>query len=408
MVPFHVVIVHIDPGQGCSVPELVLEQLRRSPQQQHDITLEVKRCYDPQWDFGVGQPPLDDDAVVAAATGADVVWIYGGGILSPRAVARLPSSVRAIIRSGSGTDNIATREATQRGILVVNTPRATIHPVADHTIALLFSLTRSIARQAALTQQGIWDRDAAPTPIELEGLTLGLVGFGAIPRSVLVKLQHFGMRFMVFDPKLSAAQIAAITADCVSPVKHEPSLLELCASCDIVSVHAPLIVPDTVGLIGAKELGCMKPTAILINTARGPVVDESALVAALQSNTHGPSLAGLDVVSTEPMATDHPLSRLPNAVVTPHIGGFSDKMFRQFWQLSAESVVAMAAGELPESVVNPCAAEVRTCSDYLLVLLILVACTCSLRNLGCRPCNTTGPEPRAPEPQSLCPEIAAA
>ena len=101
----------------------------------------------------------------------------------------------------------------------------------------------------------------------------------------------------------------------------------------------------------------MKPTALLINTARGPVVDEDALIAALSDDSHGPAAAALDVVSKEPLPADHPLTQLPNVVLTPHVAGFSERMFTEFWQLSAESVVAMAMGELPESYVNPAAAE---------------------------------------------------
>ena len=242
------------------------------------------------------------------------------------------------------------------GVLVVNCPRATVQPVSDHAIGLIFALTRSIARQAALVASGVWDRAAAPTPIELEGLTIGLVGFGAIPRMILRKLQHFGVSFLVFDPMLTAEDVAAEAEGCAAPVTLLPTLAELCAASDIVSVHAPL-VEATVGLVGEAEFRAMSPETLLINTARGPVVDEAALVAALSDPTHGPAAAGLDVVESEPLPPDHPLATAENVVLTPHIGGFSERMFEQFWQLSAESVVAMAAGQLPESFTNPEAAN---------------------------------------------------
>ena len=183
MSAFRVALVYTDEGKP--VPSFVIDALAAAPQ---DIILDVSPCFDPSWDFGDGQPPLLTPKVVEAARDADVLWVYGGGKLSAEALPLLPK-LRAIIRSGSGTDNIPVGACTAHGVLVVNTPRATVDPVSDHAIALLFSLTRQVPRHAALTRSGTWDRHAAPTPFELNGTTLGFVGFGQIPRMMLRKLQ---------------------------------------------------------------------------------------------------------------------------------------------------------------------------------------------------------------------------
>ena len=258
MAPFRVALVYTDEGKA--VPSFVTDALAAAPQ---EIVLNVSTCFDQSWDFADGQPTLLTDKVVKAAADADVLWVFGGAKLSPDTLPLLPK-LKAVIRSGSGTDNIPVDACSAHNVVVVNTPRATVHPVSDHAIALLFSLTRQIARHAALTRSGVWDRHAAPTPFELHGTTLGFVGFGAIPRMILRKLQHFGQRYLVYDPMLKVADVAAEVTEqgIAASVELVPTLDQLCKCSDIVSVHAPLI-DATVGLLGADSFRAMKPTGEL-------------------------------------------------------------------------------------------------------------------------------------------------
>ena len=256
MAPFRVALVYTD--EGVPVPPLVREALAAA--KPVDIRLEVSSCIDPERNFAEGQPPLLTQAVAEAAREADALWVFGGAKLSPDVLSLLPK-LKAIIRSGSGTDNIPTAECTAAGVLVVNTPRATVHPVSDHAIALLFSLTRQVPQHTALTRAGVWDRNAAPTPFELIGTTLGFCGFGAIPRMMLRKLQHFEQSYLVFDPMLEQSDVDAELTEqgITASVQLVATLEELCSRSDIISVHAPL-TPATVGLVGEDCFRAMKPT----------------------------------------------------------------------------------------------------------------------------------------------------
>ena len=285
--------------------------------------------------------------MVAAAGGVDVVWLMGGSrVVTAEVLPRL-QRCRVILRTGTGTDNVPVDEAGRLGILVANTPEATSHQVAEHAIGLLLAVIRQIPAQDRLVRQGIWDRHRAWPNATLNGRTLGLVGFGRIARLIAKKVGGMEMDVLAFDPAIDESSMAE------SGVR-KAGLEDLLGRSDFVSIHVPL-AEGTRHLIGERELRRMKPQAILINTARGPIVDEAALVRALREGWI--AAAGLDVLESEPIAADHPLLKLDNVVLTPHIASYSDRFVEAFWSHSVRTLVEMAQGRPPLWCVNPPAAR---------------------------------------------------
>ena len=319
---FKVAPVGLD-GQG--PPDWVAERLAGEK-----IELVIRECFSP-------------DELADAAGDADVVWIFGGSRIVSESTLPLLERCGAIIRTGSGTDNVPVTAATACGIVVANTPEAFHDAVADHAVALLLAVARQIVVQDRAVRRGVWDRSTAWPRWRLHGQVLGLVGFGHIARAVTRRLRGFEMKVLVFDPY--------VTAEAVEKLDARGALLdEVLAGADFVSIHCPL-TPETRHLIGERELRRMKPDAILINTSRGPVVDEAALVRALREGWI--AAAGLDVLEREPPDPTHPLFSLDNVVVTPHIAGYSPDYLSAAWRLSVETVIDLAHGRWPRSCVNP-------------------------------------------------------
>lgn len=287
--------------------------------------------------------PCDTPEELAQVAGdANVLWIYGGNRLAQGANLDLLPQCGAIIRSGSGVDRIDIAAATARGMLVCNTPLAHNHPVSDHTIALIFAVGRKVVIQDRATRAGIWWQNEIRPEWSLTGRTLGLLGFGHIPRILAKKLNGFDLNLLVFDPFIDDATLAEFGA-------KRADLDQIFTESDIISVHTPLTA-ETHHLINETRLRQMKPTAILVNTARGPVVEEAALVKALKERwILG---AGLDVFEDEPTALDNPLFQLDNIVVSGHVAGISDQSVEATWRLSVEMVIDMANGIYPRSYVN--------------------------------------------------------
>ena len=278
----------------------------------------------------------------AHAADSDVVWVWGSHVLTADSLDILPKC-GAIMRSGSGTDNVPVAEATKHKIMVVNTPGAVAQEVSDHAIAMLLAVVRQITAQDRRMRTGVWEFHRENNRWHLRGSTLGLIGFGHIAQLVAKKIKGFDVRIIVHDPWVPADQVRARGAE---PVDL-PTLL---AQSDFISIHCPL-TEKTRHLISEKQIGLMKDHAILINTSRGPVVDQVALTCALQKNRIGG--AGLDVFEEEPLPTGSPLLKLENVVLTPHIAGYSDVFPGSFWRYSVESLIGMANGYWPRSVVNP-------------------------------------------------------
>ena len=321
MTRFKVALVGLD---GQVVPEWVPSELARE-----GIELGVREC-------------LTDEDLASHAADAEVVWLFGGSrVLTERNLGLLPRC-GAIVRTGSGTDNVPVEAATQLGILVANTPDALTDAVSDHVIGLLFAVLRQIAVQDRAVRGGVWDRRRAWPHWTLRGRTLGLVGCGRIARAVAAKLSGFEMTVLAHDPLVSA-EVAGQQGIRLT------GLDDLLARADVVSVHCPL-TPETRHLIDERALSLMKPRAVLLNTARGPVVDETALARALAEGRIAG--AGLDVLEQEPPEPTNPLLCLDNVVITPHVAAYSDEYLDRCWRLSVETVIALAAGRWPPSCVN--------------------------------------------------------
>ncbi|HUS17531.1 MAG TPA: C-terminal binding protein [Chloroflexia bacterium] len=281
------------------------------------------------------------ETLAACAGDADIVWVWGSRIVNNDTLDLLPN-LGAIVRTGSGTDNVPVAAATERGIVVAHTPQAHNEAVAEHAIALLFAVMRSLVPLDRQVRAGQWRRGRSERQWHLRGQTLGLVGFGHIARAVARKLSGFELTTLVYDPFISAE---TITAAGFTPATLE----EMLSRSDVVSLHCPL-TPQTQHLIGERELKLMRPRAILINTARGPVVDEPALLRALTEGWI--AAAGLDVLEAEPPDPANPLFALDNVVLTPHTAGQSDEDQHLAFQLSVEAIIALAQGRWPRAYVN--------------------------------------------------------
>jgi D-3-phosphoglycerate dehydrogenase len=280
------------------------------------------------------------DAIVRAAASADGLLVTYAKITADM-IAQMPRC-RIISRFGIGVDNVDLAAATSAGIVVTKVPDYCIDEVSDHTLALLLALVRKIPSSSARTHAGRWEMKAVVPIHRLRGSTLGLVGFGRIPQLVAPKAQSFGMTVVACDP---FAPADAFTRANVKQVE----LQELFAVSDYVSLHTPL-VPETRGLINTDTLRRMKRGAYLVNTARGPIIDEAALASALDSG----HLAGaaLDVMTQEPPPPS-PLFGRDNVIITPHTSFYSEESLVELQVKAAQEVVAVLSGKSPRNPVNP-------------------------------------------------------
>ena len=284
-----------------------------------------------------------DAETVARAAGADVV-VTNKTPLDRRTIAALPR-LRAIALLSTGTNVADLAAARERGIPVMNVPEYSTPDVAQATFALLLELTNRTGHHARLVREGGWTRSAdfcfwEGDLVEIAGLTLGIVGYGKIGRAVAAVGRAFGMRVVA-----SGRGATAATADDGTPLLP---IDDLFAASDVVTLHCPL-APDSAKLVNAPRLARMKPTAYLVNTARGGLVDEQALAESLRAG--GIAGAGLDVLSTEPPTADNPLLTAPNCVITPHVAWATRKARERLIHEVAENIRAFAAGR-DRNVVN--------------------------------------------------------
>ena len=247
----------------------------------------------------------------------------------------------AIVRTGIGYDRVDVDAATVRGIAVCNTPNAPTVSTAEHAIALLLAVTKGVYASSDRLRRGDDDLYSRHDAIELEGKTLGLVGFGRIARRVGAVARSLGMQVVAFDPFL------AHETDAMTRIE---SLDELLTSADVVSVHVPL-TGETRGLFDERRFAAMKPGSYFINTSRGGVVDQEALVAALATgHLRG---AGLDVTDPEPLPADHPLLHRSDVLVTPHVASATSEGKRRIFRSALAEVLAVLDGKQPEHLINP-------------------------------------------------------
>ncbi len=281
------------------------------------------------------------DAVLAAIPQADAVITRNNG-LSAEAIAAAPR-LKVIAVHGVGTNAVAVDAAAARGIPVVNTPDVNARSVAEHAIALTFALAKAIPAADSATRTGDDSFKYRVQLTELDGLSFGIVGLGAIGKATARLAKALGMRVSAFSRSRPHSDFAT------EGIARAPDLASLLAGSDVVSLHLPL-VSDTRGLIGAAQLALMKPGAFLINTGRGGLVDEEALAQALAAGRLGG--AGLDAFSVEPLPVDSPLARLPNVVLSPHVAGSTVQALERMAALSARQVVDVLSGRRPPHPVN--------------------------------------------------------
>jgi D-3-phosphoglycerate dehydrogenase / 2-oxoglutarate reductase len=273
--------------------------------------------------------------ILAVGRDADAILVTYAKL--PGDLLRQLRRCKAIGRFGLGVDNIDIAAAAELGITVTYVPDYCMQEVSDHAMALLLALARKVPQSNALVQAGRWDMPAVVPIHRLAGRVLGLVGFGNIPRALAPRAKAFGLRVVAHDPNVSQHALAAVGVESMSFDR----LLEIS---DFVSIHAPLL-PVTRGLFNAEVFGKMKQGSYLINTARGPLVDEDALLAALDSGR----LAGaaLDVVAVEPLPKESRLIGRDNVVLTPHTGFYSVEALNELQTKCAADVARVLSGETP-------------------------------------------------------------
>jgi D-3-phosphoglycerate dehydrogenase len=292
-------------------------------------------------------PAPTPDAIMAIAKDADAILVTYAKITGE--MIRDLKKCRIISRFGIGVDNVDIAEATGKGIVVTKVPDYCIDEVSDHTMALLLAVVRKIPFINRQVHGGTWKMPNVVPIKRLRGSTLGLVGFGRIPQLVVPKAKAFGMKVLAYDPFVPKEVFLAAGVEGVD-------LDTLLKTSDYVSVHSPL-VPETKNLFNADAFRKMKKTAYLVNTARGPIIDEEALAKALDAG----EIAGaaLDVMVNEPPGAAHPLFGRDNVVITPHTSFYSEEALVDLQTKAAQEVVAVLSGQAPRNPVNPDALSVK-------------------------------------------------
>jgi glyoxylate reductase len=292
----------------------------------------------------LGAIPAQEELRAALADGVDVLCSQLRDQVSPDVLDAAVPRLKAVCNYAVGFDNIDVEAAAGLGIHVTNTPEVLTTATADCAMGLMLAVARRLCEGDAAVRAGAYDgwRPDYMLGLDLNGATLALIGFGRIGQAVAERALAFGMSVLFFDDA------------CPTPPAHlsaarRVSLEEALRAADVVSIHAPL-TPETHHLIGRDALRSMKPTAILVNTARGPIVDERALVDALQDGTIAG--AGLDVYEHEPQLAPG-LAACRNAVLSPHLGSATQATRQAMARICAENALAAARGEVPPNALRP-------------------------------------------------------
>ena len=285
----------------------------------------------------------DRSALLPALADAHAVLIRSATRMDAEAIAAAPS-LKVIARAGVGLDNVDIKTATTAGVMVVNAPTSNIISAAELTIGHILSLARRIPAAHASLAAGQWKRSAY-TGVELFEKTVGIIGLGRIGALIAARLQAFGVNVVAYDPYVTSARAQQLGVQLLA-------LDDLLQQSDFITIHMPK-TPETTGMISTEQFRLMKPTAYIVNVARGGLIDEEALYVAL--TTGEIAGAGLDVFTSEPPAeggTARPLLDLPNVVVTPHLGASTDEAQEKAGVSVAKSVRLALGGELVPDAVN--------------------------------------------------------
>ncbi|WP_377520368.1 C-terminal binding protein [Priestia megaterium] len=271
-----------------------------------------------------------------------------------RKVIETLENCKVITRYGVGVDTVDTEAATEKGICVANVPDYCVDEVSDHALALLLAWARKVALANQHVKNGIWDFKKTQPIYRLRGQVLGLVGFGKIPQALAAKVKPLGIQVIAYDPYIPE-EVAKNKGWNIVPLE------ELCQQADFVSVHAPL-TPSTKGLIGKNQFSLMKKNAIVINTSRGSLIDEGALIEAL--NKEKIMGAALDVAEIEPIRPDHPFLSMENVILTPHVAWYSEESSAELRSKAAMGVIdVLLHREYPKYLVNKQVKGVATLAE---------------------------------------------
>lgn len=281
------------------------------------------------------------DELMRAVADADALMVGFAQITRP--VIEAMSHCKVISRYGIGVDMVDLQAASERGIIVANVPDYCFEEVSNQTLAFLLALNRNLVTENTWVHSGKWGRPPhEPMPARLSKCAVGIVGLGNIGRAVAAKCHAFGLRLLGYDPFVSAEAAARMGVELLT-------LDDLLRQADFVCLHVPL-TPQTRHLIGAAQLALMKPSAYIINVARGPVVDQAALYQALVNKQIAG--AGLDVLEKEPPAPDDPILTLENVLLMPHTASVSDEATAELRRETTRNVIVTLKGGLPRSIVN--------------------------------------------------------
>jgi len=282
-----------------------------------------------------------EEEVIAACRDADALINQYAPITSK--VIDSLQKCRVITRYGVGVNTIDLEAATDSGICVANVPDYCMDEVSDHALALLLAWTRKVVVANSHVKSGVWDYKVTQPINRLRGKVLGLIGFGKIPQALAEKVKPLGLRVIAHDPYVPQTLAQAKGVQLVS-------LDELCRLADFISVHAPL-TQATEGMVGSEQFAAMKPHAVVINTSRGPVIDERALIDALRTGRIAG--AALDVVEREPISPDNPLLTMEQVILTPHVAWYSEESAAEMRTKAAMGVVdVLLYGKYPQYLVN--------------------------------------------------------
>ena len=297
-----------------------------------------------QWDES---QPVAGEAVLVARIAGYAVLVTEEDEVTRGVISRSPD-LAVVIDTRAAPVNVDVEAATEHGVVVINTPGRNADAVGDLTVMMMVMISRNVWPAMVSVRDGLWvERGLLPSYLanqgfELRDKTIGLIGLGATGLATARRLAGFGSRLVAHDPFVEATVAAEVAVELVG-------LDELLGGADIVSLHVPL-VPATSGMVGARELGLLKPTAFLINTARAGLIDADALIETLREERIAG--AALDVFSREPLPLDDPLLELPNVVAVPHLGGATHEVTDHQSRIAWESLQAFLEGGAV-NVVNP-------------------------------------------------------
>ncbi|MBA3275214.1 MAG: C-terminal binding protein [Chloroflexia bacterium] len=301
----------------------------------------------------IGEPGRSEEHLIAMGQRADALMLSTRDPVSRRVCESIPR-VKVIARYGVGLDNVDLQAAADHGIVITHYPQYCTSEVADHALAMILTMNRRIAELNQDLHDGAWGTQGRQTARILRGPlnamfanTVGVVGLGRIGEAVTARLVPFGSRILIHDPY--------IDPDAIRRAGAEPASFDgLIQESDIVTLHCPL-TPETRGLLGPEQFAKMKPTVAIVNTCRGPVVNEAALIEFLTSNPQ--ARAALDVTEIEPLDPDSSLYALPNVILTPHAAYFSEQAVRTVREQTFLSAIAVLRGERPPTIANPAVLE---------------------------------------------------